>query len=169
VTVSDVGFGASARSSIRTQFPGETCQAGCRRSDRRGCDDQHRRQHPDGARLCRTAQAWIWGVSDLLATGRGAKTGAATWGSLTPQILGLPPLSAAPTATRAAQSAALFPAAKWLSAKDMTDAEWLGSLSVARTVEAWTQAVVGERCSRISVPPLCSPFSAQTVGNARPG
>jgi hypothetical protein len=51
---------------------------------------------------CRMIATCIWGVSDPLRVGRGAKTGAAKWGSLTPHW----PLRSAVTAARSATSAA---------------------------------------------------------------
>ena len=47
-----------------------------------------------------------WGVSDSLRAGRGAKKGAAKWGSLTPQLPPTVALTPSRTETGAAQSAA---------------------------------------------------------------
>ena len=40
----------------------------------------------DEALFCRMTATCIWGVSDPLGTGLGAKKGAAKWGSLTPHL-----------------------------------------------------------------------------------
>jgi hypothetical protein len=54
----------------------------------------------------RTIMTCMWGVSDPRRVGRGAKMGAAKWGSLTPGLSLCAAVTAARTATPAAQSAA---------------------------------------------------------------
>jgi hypothetical protein len=71
------------------------------------------------ARLLRTNVTRIWGVSDPLQLDHGAKKGGWQRGSLTPQMLPSLLLTAAPTATRAAQGAARLNAAKSRTAKDI--------------------------------------------------
>ena len=71
----------------------------------------------DRARFCRTTATCFWG--DPLPTGPGTGSGGWQRGSLTPQMTPSPVLTAAPTAKRAAQSAARLIAVKLLIAKDI--------------------------------------------------
>jgi hypothetical protein len=108
----------------------------------------------------RTIVTCMWGVSDPLRAGRGAKKGAAKWGSLTP---------------------------RWSSGGSDSDPESVtggterrrrpaGGCSRARTSSIDNRQLrdarhrfperilchAGERCSRVLVPRPCSPFRVQT-------
>jgi hypothetical protein len=72
----------------------------------------------DRARFCRTTATCIWGVSDPLpAEARGRDWGVAE--GVAPQMTPSPLLTAAPTATRAAKSAARLTVVKLLIAKNI--------------------------------------------------
>jgi hypothetical protein len=74
----------------------------------------------DRARFCRTIATCIWGVSDSLPTGPGTGSGGWQRGSLTPQMPAPLLPTAAPTVTRAANSAAQLTVVKLLIAKNIT-------------------------------------------------
>src|SRR6266850_6760134 len=96
---------------IRTQFSGETFQ--------RHSETGINRRRQKRTLRDRTTATCRWGVSDPLGNWRGTVIGGKRRGSLTPH---LPPSllpRAALTATRAAQSAAGFSAAKSLTTKDI--------------------------------------------------
>ena len=104
------------------------------------------------------------GVSDPLRATRGAKKGAAKWGSLTPHWA---PCSAA-TAARTAKPAAQSAAGVRLEAADWQEHRASFVLHKAkRAVGPASDPCVGqgERWSRVSVPPPCSPFSSPDTGN----
>jgi hypothetical protein len=76
----------------------------------------------DEARLCRRTATCIWGGSDPPFSGRRTSTGGWQRGSLTPQMPASLLLTAAPTATRAAKSAARLTAVKSHNGKDIAEA-----------------------------------------------
>jgi hypothetical protein len=106
----------------------------------------------------------MWGVSDPLRAGRGAKKGAANWGSLTPRLPWRSTATVARRAMPAAQSAAgVSPeAADWQEHERSFPCERRAPRALGAPgcqVERW------ERCSRVSVPPSCSPFGGSVVSN----
>jgi hypothetical protein len=106
----------------------------------------------------------MWGVSDPLRAGRGAKKGAAKWGSLTP-LIALLGCDSGADSRPAAQSAAgcRREAADWQEDR--------ASMIVQRQCDPCTPRTVrvsaGERCSRVLVPPPCSPLKCPE--NPQPG
>ena len=108
------------------------------------------------ARFCRTTATPIRGVSDPLGSRPGTGFGGWQRGSLTPQM---PPpllLTAALTATRAAQSAARCSAAKSHTAKNIA-----GSTHLATTLtrpRAWQRTA--RQGGGTLLPRLCSPSCA---------
>jgi len=101
------------------------------------------------------------GVSDPVRAAPGAKPGAAKRGSLTPRLSLCSAATAARTPIPAAQSAAgVRPeAADWQ--------EHQASFALHKAKRATGDPCVGhgERCSRVSIPPPCSPFSSPDTGN----
>jgi hypothetical protein len=104
----------------------------------------------------------MWGVSDPLRAGRGAKKGAAKWGSLTPHWLLCSAARAAPTRERRHRA----PPAADGKAQTGSKIE-----IVQRQCDPCTPRTVrvsaGERCSRVLVPPPCSPLKCPD--NRQPG
>jgi ABC-type transporter Mla maintaining outer membrane lipid asymmetry ATPase subunit MlaF len=101
----------------------------------------------------RTTVTSIRGVSDPLRQEHRTSTGGWQRGSLTPRM---PPsllLTDAPTATRAARSAARCDAAKSYKAKDMVESMCPATTLTASRVDSEHDAREGEHCSRVCVPP----------------
>jgi hypothetical protein len=97
----------------------------------------------------------MWGVSDPLRAARGAKKGAARWGSLTP------PRRPARLRQRRGLRNRRHRTPPASDRRPLTDKNIGPRLSRTRRraprATAASQCRAGERCSRVSVPPPCSP------------
>jgi hypothetical protein len=107
-------------------------------------------------RSLRTNVTCVWGVSDPLQLGCGAKKGAWQAGSLTPH---LPPtvVMTAPSGNTRGRERRSLAAAKWRTSTTCAAAGVSSQASAEQRPRVRTAFNKGERCSRVSVPPPCSP------------